>query len=135
MMQENFVHLHLHSEYSLVDGLIRIEPLVKTAAEVGMPAIAVTEQGNLFSLIKFYKLAQRYGVKPIAGVEINIIDEANKSNSGKLLLLCQDRIGYQNLTKLITKSYVEGQSQGIPYIRNTWLKELAEGLIALSCAR
>ena len=132
-MQQSFVHLHLHSEYSLSDGLIRIEPLVKAAAEAGLPAIAITEQGNLYSLIKFYRLAQQYGIKPVVGADIKINDDAG--NKSSLLLLCQDRVGYVNLTKLITKSYLEGQSQGIPYVRHAWLKGHTDGLIALSGAR
>ncbi|MCZ6526909.1 MAG: DNA polymerase III subunit alpha, partial [Gammaproteobacteria bacterium] len=132
-MQQSFVHLHLHSEYSLSDGLIRIEPLVKAAAEAGLPAIAITEQGNLYSLIKFYRLAQQYGIKPIVGADIKINDDVG--NKSSLLLLCQDRVGYVNLTKLITKSYLEGQLQGIPYVRHAWLKGHTDGLIALSGAR
>lgn len=132
-MRQSFVHLHLHSEYSLSDGLIRIEPLVKAAAETGQPAIAITEQGNLYSLIKFYRLAQQYGIKPVVGAEIKINDDAG--NKSSLLLLCQDRIGYVNLTKLITKSYLEGQLLGIPYVQHAWLTGHTDGLIALSGAR
>ena len=129
-----FVHLHLHTEYSLVDGLIRLEPLVRAAAEGGMPALAVTEQGNLFSAVKFYRQAQRNGIKPIIGTEIRILDyEGNYS--GNLVLLCQDQTGYKNLTGLITRSYKEGQSQSIPYVRSDWLINITDGLIALSCAR
>ncbi|MFQ5660621.1 MAG: DNA polymerase III subunit alpha [Gammaproteobacteria bacterium] len=134
-MQDSFVHLHLHTEYSIVDGLIRLEPLVEAVAEAGMPAIAVTEQYNLFSLVKIYRLAQHYGIKPIIGVEISVIDDASGNNTGNLLLLCQERRGYRNLTKLVTKSYIEGQSRGIPYVGFSWLQQNTEGLIALSCAR
>jgi len=133
-MQENFVHLHVHSEYSLIDGIIRLESLVKTIAEIGMPALAITEQGNLFSLVKFYRLAQRYGIKPIIGVELRVTVDGSDASSGNLLLLCQNGDGYQNLTRIITKSYTEGQSQGVPYVNYDWLKGATDGLIALSCA-
>ena len=132
--QPGFVHLHLHTEYSLVDGLVRIEPLVAAAVAAEMPALAVTEQGNLFSVIKFYRAAQRNGIKPIIGSEIRILDQ-DGNYSGNLVLLCQDLGGYQNLTRLITRSYTEGQNQSIPYIQTSWLRNASDGLIALSCAR
>ena len=130
----NFIHLHLHTEYSLVDGLNRIDSLVRTAAGAEMPALAVTEQGNLFSAVKFYRAAQQRGIKPIIGAEVRIVNNEGEY-SGNLVMLCQDQAGYQNLTNLITRSYTEGQSQSIPYVHWSWLKDRADGLIALSCAR
>ncbi len=134
-MENSFVHLHVHSEYSLVDGLLRIEPLARHAAESGMPALALTEQGNFFSLVKFYEQAQKYGVKPVAGVELRLIDERNKKGPSNLVLLCQHLDGYRNLCRLITRSYTDGQIQGIPYVMREWLDDASDGLIALSCAR
>jgi DNA polymerase-3 subunit alpha len=134
-MQNNFVHLHVHSEYSLVDGMLRIDALAKATAAAGMPALALTEQGNFFSLVKFYRQAQKNGIKPVAGVELQVIDERFKKESSKILLLCQHYDGYRNLCRLITRSYTEGQIQGVPYVRYEWLREASEGLIALSCAR
>ena len=96
-MKDSFVHLHVHSEYSLEDGLIRIGALADKVFEGKMPAIALTEQGNLFSALKFYRAAQKSGVKPIIGVEIRIIDHENYKESSKLVLLCQNYNGYQNL--------------------------------------
>ena len=134
-MQESFVHLHLHTQYSLVDGLLRIQPLMEAVVNADMPAIAVTEQGNLFSLVKFYQAAQKNGIKPVIGAELKIHDGGPDSSAHSILLLCQDIDGYHNLTRLITRSYVEGQIQGIPHVRQEWFKNATGGLIALSCAR
>jgi len=127
-----FVHLHLHSEYSLVDGLVRIKPLVKAAAAKGMPAIAVTDQCNLFCLVRFYKAAITAGIKPIAGTDLWVRngDDANKPH--RLVVLVQNRTGYLNLTRLISRGYLEGQHLGIPQVEKAWVEEASEGLIALS---
>jgi len=109
--------------------------LAKSTAEAKMPALALTEQGNFFSLIKFYKYAEKYGIKPIAGVDLRIIDERLIEKSSSILLLCQQIEGYRNLCRLITRSYTEGQIHGVPYVRFEWLKDACEGLIALSCGR
>ena len=134
-MKENFVHLHLHTQYSLVDGLLRTQPLMEAVAEAGMPAVAVTEQGNMFSLVKFYQQAQKSGIKPVIGVELKIRDEEPDASAYSLVLLCQDLDGYHNLTRLVTRSYTEGQIQGMPHINRQWLKEATGGLIALSGGR
>lgn len=134
-MKDSFVHLHVHSEYSLENGLIRIGALADKVFEGKMPAIALTEQGNLFSALKFYRTAQKSGVKPIIGVEIRIIDHENYKESSKLVLLCQNYNGYQNLNCLITQSYHEGQFQGVAFVQKEWMKDYAEGLIALSGAQ
>jgi DNA polymerase-3 subunit alpha len=133
--QPGFVHLHMHSQYSLVDGLIRLEPLLERARELSLPALAITEQGNLFSLVKFYRQAQQAGIKPVIGAELRILDDGPEGHTGHLLLLCQDGNGYRNLTRLITRSYTQGQVQGQPHVRRTWLDGATDGLIALSCAR
>lgn len=135
MVASKFVHLHVHSEYSLVDGLLRTELMAKKAAEANMPSLALTEQGNLFSLIKFYRHAQKYGVKPISGAELKVLDEGVGKHSSNILLLCQNLQGFQNLCRIITRSYTEGQIQGIPYVKLDWLRGNSDGLIALSCAR
>jgi DNA polymerase-3 subunit alpha len=134
-MQSDFVHLHVHSEYSLLDGVIRIEPLAKKLVELGMPAIALTEQGNLFSTVKSYRTMQKYGIKPIIGADILIADEGAGENTSELILLCQNQEGYQNLTRLITMSYTEGQTRSVPRVFLKWLKQYNDGLIAISCAR
>ncbi|MGH8575410.1 MAG: DNA polymerase III subunit alpha, partial [Gammaproteobacteria bacterium] len=131
-----FVHLHVHTEYSLVDGIIRIDELIERVAALGMPAVAVTDQSALFSLVKFYRAAQARGVKPIIGADLWVGGGAGArggvSERTRIVALCQDQSGYQNLTRLVTRSYTEGQSQGIPVVRREWLDEAAEGLILLS---
>ena len=100
-----------------------------------MPAVALTEQGNLFSALKFYRAAQKSGVKPIVGVELRINNHGEYKESSKLVLLCQNYNGYQNLNCLITRSYREGQFQGVAFVQKEWMKDYAEGLIALSGAQ
>jgi len=134
-VKDSFVHLHVHSEYSLEDGLIRIGALADKISEGKMPAVALTEQGNLFSALKFYRAAQKSGVKPIVGVELRINNHGEYKESSKLVLLCQNYNGYQNLNCLITRSYREGQFQGVAFVQKEWMKDYAEGLIALSGAQ
>ncbi len=98
-----------------------------------MPACAVTDQNNLFALVKFYRAAQAEGIKPIIGTDMQLYD-SEEANS-RLVLLCQNTIGYRNLTRLLSKSYTEGQVKGIPYLRRHWLNGHTEGLIALSGGR
>ena len=131
MNGKNFVHLHLHSEYSLADGIIRIEDLVTKTAQLGFPAIALTDLNNLFGLIKFYKLARKNGIKPIIGSEIKLIKDKD-SVPTPLVLLVKDKKGYINLTKLVSKSYLEGQIKGEPLVFLDWLENYSEGIIALS---
>ncbi|WP_186343152.1 DNA polymerase III subunit alpha [Allochromatium palmeri] len=131
-MDPTFVHLHLHSEYSLVDGLVRIKPLVKTVAAAGMPAVAVTDQGNLFSLVRFYKAAVGTGVKPIAGADLWVRNPEDANQPHRLVLLAQDEPGYRNLTRLISRGFVEGQHLGVAQVERDWILEAHQGLIALS---
>jgi DNA polymerase-3 subunit alpha len=131
-MNPYFIHLHLHSEYSLTDSLIRIKPLVKAVHEAKMPACAMTDESNLFGLVKFYRAAQAEGIKPIIGVDVHL---AHDNGSSRLILLCQNEVGYRNLTRLISRGYIEGQSNGIPYLDYQWFTEATEGLIALSGGR
>ena len=134
-MPSKFVHLRLHSEYSLVDGLVRIKPLASKVAELGMPAVALTDFNNFFGLVKFYKAAQRAGVKPILGTEVLVLDESGEGALTQLVLLVIDQVGYKNLTRLISKAYQEGQRQAVPTVRLSWLETLGDGLIALSGGR
>tara|TARA_Y100000590_G_scaffold161034_1_gene184636 strand:- start:12970 stop:16446 length:3477 start_codon:yes stop_codon:yes gene_type:complete len=131
MSSSNFVHLHLHSEYSLSDGIIRIEELVDKTSDLGFPAVALTDLSNLFGLIKFYRLAREKGIKPIIGSEVRLIKDAD-SLPASLVLLVRNREGYTNLTKLVSKAYIEGQVKGEPFVKLDWLNEYSEGLIALS---
>jgi DNA polymerase-3 subunit alpha len=125
-----FVHLHLHTEYSLADSLIRINPLVKQVAAAGMPAVAVTDMSNLFAMIKFFKAAHGIGVKPIIGAELWVQREQEQPT--RLILLCQDQLGYRNLTQLVSRSYLEGQRRGVPVLELGWLPGNTEGLLVLS---
>ncbi|MCS5543809.1 MAG: DNA polymerase III subunit alpha [SAR86 cluster bacterium] len=127
----NFIHLHLHSEYSLSDGIIRIEDLVNRTLEMGYPAVALTDLSNLFGLIKFYRLAREKGIKPIIGSEINLIRDID-STPASLVLLVKNKTGYTNLTKLVSNAYIEGQDKGEPFVELSWLQDYSEGLIALS---
>ena len=133
-MTAKFVHLRLHSEYSLVDGLVRLKPLAAKVADMGMPAVALTDFNNFFGLIKFYKAAQSHGVKPILGADILVSGDAEQTPS-QLVLLVADQLGYRNLTRLISNAYLQGQRQGIPVVDKAWLAAHSEGLIALSGGR
>ena len=134
-MKNEFVHLRLHSEYSLVDGLVRIKPLAAKAADMAMPAVALTDFNNFFGLIKFYKASQAAGVKPIVGADLLVLDEDGEGSPTQLVLLAADQQGYKNLTNLISKAYQHGQRMGVPTIKRSWLPEFSQGLIALSGGR
>ena len=130
-----FVHLHAHTEFSMVDGLLRVDEYVDALLDNGMRSAAVTELHNVFSMVKFYRKCLERGVKPIIGAEINLEDENGEDHDHRLVLLCQDNDGFKNLTQLITRSFTQGQASGVPVIRRDWLAHHAAGLIALSCAR
>jgi DNA polymerase-3 subunit alpha len=133
MTGPGFVHLHVHTEYSMVDSTVRIPALMEKCVESGMPAVALTDQNNLFGLVKFYRKAIAAGVKPIIGVDLRIFNESEPERPYTLLLLCQNNDGYRNLSQLITRSYIEGQVRGQPMVRRKWLTaESCAGLIALS---
>jgi DNA polymerase-3 subunit alpha len=134
-MEVPFVHLRVHSEYSLVDGLVRVKPLVKQVAESGMPAVALTDQSNLFALVRFYQAALASGVKPIAGVDAWIRNPDDINTPFRLVLLVQNQVGYKNLTRLVSRSYREGQHLGRPLMDHEWLSGNTQGLIALSAGR
>ena len=131
-MSVSFVHLHVHSEYSLADGLIRIPELIARVREAGMPAVAITDLGNAFAAVKFYQEAERAGIKPILGADVSI-RRADTGERSRLLLLCQDQAGFRNLSVLLTRSYREGQIQGSPHVDYEWLTTATtRGLLALS---
>jgi DNA polymerase-3 subunit alpha len=131
-MTQQFVHLHLHTEYSLVDSTIRVKPLLKAVAGAGMPALAVTDQSNLFSMVKFYRAAIQNGVKPIIGVDAWIHNEEQPSQPFRTVFLCMNNEGYRNLTQLVSMGYTQGQHSGIPILQTSWLEGKTDGLIALS---
>jgi DNA polymerase-3 subunit alpha len=134
-MPQAFVHLHLHSEFSLLDSTLRLKQLVERAKELGMPAVAVTDQFNMFALVKFYQAAVAAGIKPIVGADVLISNPEDPDHASRLVLLCQNREGYLNLCQLLSKGYQEGQYHGVPYVRRDWVAAHSNGLIALSAGR
>ncbi len=134
-MPSPFVHLHLHTEFSIVDGTVRIKPLMERVRELGMPAIAVTDQHNLFGLVKFFRAAEAAGIKPIIGAEVLLRSPDDPDHISRLVLLCQDRTGYLNLCDLLSRGYLDGQYHGAPFVRRDWVSDCSEGLIALSAGR
>ena len=135
MKDGKFAHLHIHSEYSLVDGLVRIPRLVEKAKSLNQPAVAITDQSNLFCVVKFFRAALAVGVKPIIGAEIWLADDSPESKS-RLVLLCKSLEGYRQLTRIVTRSYREGQVRGVPMVKRDWItaSEVDE-LICLSGGR
>lgn len=144
MKKEKFVHLHLHTEYSLLDGAIRIDEVIEQAKNYGMPAIAITDHGNLFGVIEFYKKAKKAGIKPIIGCEVYVAPQSrfDKSKINKdpgipeeasfhLTLLVENERGYKNLNRLVTASYLEGFYYK-PRIDKEILSQYSDGIIALS---
>ena len=127
----DFVHLHVHSEYSLVDGIIRVNELVDQSLSLGYHSVALTDLTNLFGLIEFYRSARKQGIKPIVGAEVYVTKDKD-SIAAPLVLLAQNKQGYINLTKLVSKAYVDGQVNGDPVILFSWLEEFSDGIIALS---
>ena len=134
-MAEQFVHLHLHSDYSLIDGLIRIKPLVSAVSEAGMPAVALTDQHNFFAAVKFYSAAINAGIKPILGADLRLRDEADTKGNSRFVVLCQNMIGYHNLCRLLSRAYIEGQHLGVPMLDFSWLEGQTDGLICIASSR
>ena len=130
-----FVHLHTHSEYSIIDSTLKVKELVALAKEKGQPAVALTDQGNLFALVKFYQAAQAAGIKPIIGADIWLENDRDASGPTRVTLLCLDRQGYLNLSHLITHSYLHGQRllqyDMVPVVSREELARHSAGLVAL----
>ncbi|NRF24765.1 DNA polymerase III subunit alpha [Vibrio coralliilyticus] len=135
MSDPKFIHLKVHSDFSMVDGLSKVPPLVKKVAEMGMPAMALTDFTNLCGLVKFYGTAHGCGVKPIIGADFAMQSEEFGEELTKLTVLAADNEGYKNLTLLISKAYLRGHVQHQPVIDKQWLTELSAGLIVLSGAK
>lgn len=134
-MTTKFVHLRLHTEFSLSDGILRIPEMCQKAANNRMPALAITDISNLYATIKFYKEALDVGVKPIIGTDVYIQADNKTNDIFRITLLCQNQQGYQNLLKLVSRAHLEGQITGRPLLQKSWLETLQEGLIALSGAQ
>ena len=132
-MSSNFVHLRVRTEFSLVDSIVRVKPLIKKVSEMGMPACGVSDFHSFMGLIKYYKAAQGAGIKPICACDLQM--ENNDDEEGKpalITLIAQNETGYRNITELISQSYQEGQKLGEPYVKFDWIKGKSEGVIALS---
>ncbi|MCB4811427.1 DNA polymerase III subunit alpha [Methylovorus menthalis] len=135
MSQPTFIHLRCHSEYSVVDGTVRIGDYVKAAAADRMPALALTDLSNLFGAVKFYKSARGKGLKPVLGCDLWLENETNRDQPYRLLLLCQTHAGYLKLCELLSRAYLENQHRGRAEIKRQWLVEAgSDGLIMLSGA-
>ncbi len=134
MSQPSFVHLRLHSEYSISDGMVRVGEAVEMAQRDAMPALALTDLNNFFGLIKFYKAARGAGIKPVVGCDVFISNDADRERPYRLLLLCQSVEGYLRLCNLLSRAYLENQHRGRAELRREWFHQGTGGLIALSGA-
>ncbi len=134
-MTARFIHLRVHTEFSLSDGLVRIKPLISSISGSGAPAVGVTDQSNLCSLVKFYSGAMGAGIKPICGADLWVENPADEYSPSRLVLLCMDEQGYHNLTELISRAFMENQHHEKALIKREWIMAQSEGLIALSGAR
>ena len=130
-MAPTFVHLHLHSEYSLTDSTLRIAQLVQGCAQLGLPAVAVTDTSNLFALVKFYKAAESAGLKPICGADLWLAEDGQAAPA-RVTLLCQDRAGFLSLSRLITRAFLEGHRGDFVAIKSEWLLADHAGLIVIA---
>ncbi|NIG62768.1 MAG: DNA polymerase III subunit alpha [Serratia symbiotica] len=135
MSQPRFIHLRVHSDYSMIDGLAKIRPLVKRAAALAMPALAITDFTNLCGLVKFYGSAHGAGIKPIIGADLHVQSDVLGDELAQLTVLATNSAGYQNLTLLISRTYQRGYGAAGPIIDRDWLIEHREGLLLLSGAR
>ncbi|MES2440170.1 MAG: PHP domain-containing protein, partial [Verrucomicrobiota bacterium] len=139
-MSDSFVHLHLHTEFSLLDGMVRIKDLAKKVKESGMPAVAMTDHGNLYGAIKFYQECKKAGVKPIFGCEIYLApgraedkkDLVGRKRATHMTLLAENNEGWNNLSKLVSKGNLEGLYYGKPRVDRDALREFSKGIICLT---
>lgn len=133
MQNSRFIHLRLHSEYSVTDGIVRLDDAVKAAASDGQGALALTDLSNLFGVVKFYQKARSVGVKPIVGCDVWVTNPLDVDKPARALLLVRDRQGYLNLCELLSRAWLTNQHRGRAQIQIEWLESgLASGLIALS---
>ena len=131
-MSPSFVHLQLHTEFSLVDGIVRIGPLLERLKALDMPAVAVTDLANLFCMVRFHRAAVAAGIKPIIGVDLPLEGGSADDPAGLLSLLAMDNTGYRHLTRLLTRCYMAERGTGKPLAERAWVREHAGGLIAMS---
>lgn len=132
----SFIHLRLHTEYSIIDGIVRIDKLLQSCATMNMPAVAITDQNNFFGLVKFYKEATKFGIKPILGADAWLLNEEDPEKPFFITFLAQNNTGYKNLLQLLSKIYTSGQKNSKPMLDKSWLtSNLTDGIIALSGGR
>jgi DNA polymerase-3 subunit alpha len=129
-----FVHLRVHTEFSVVDGTLRIDDLVAAAARDGQGAVAITDLANLFGAVKLYSAARRAGVKPIVGADVWLEPDGGDRHASRLLLLVQTRAGYANLCTLLSRAWTDPQPRPQAWLKWSWLADCGDGLIALSGA-
>jgi len=133
MPAPRFVHLRMHSEYSVTDGIVRIDAAVARAKADGMPALALTDAGNVFGMVKFYRVARSAGVKPVIGVDCWIQNETDREKPFRALLLCSSRAGYLRLSELLSRAWLKNQHRARAEVAMAWFRESGtDGLIALS---
>jgi len=130
-----FVHLRIHSDYSMADGVAKVGKIVGKVSELGMPTMAVTDLVNLCGLVKYYRGAHANGVKPIIGADLWVLSDEFNDEPWRITVLCKDNVGYNNLTLLISKAYLRGKLHDKACIDKDWLIECREGLIILSGGR
>ena len=117
-----YIHLAVHSEYSLVDGVVRIPALLEHIVEMRMPAVALTDQSNVFAMVKFYRTAIKQGIKPIIGADVWVGESQEDRKPSRLSLLCTNVEGFKNLSRLLTLGYIEGQQHSQPMLLKEWLE-------------
>ena len=128
-----FVHLSVHSEYSLVDGIVRVPELAAAVRQKGMPAVALTDHMNVFAMVKFYKAAIGQGLKPLIGADIRVAETPRDTVPARLTLLCANAAGFRNLSRLLSRAYSRRQGRGEVLVLKRWLEaDSVRGLIALS---
>ncbi len=130
-MPNTFVHLNIHTEFSLVDGIVRLKPLIQAVKDQQMPALAVTDQSNVYALVKVYQACLGAGIKPIVGADLWLKNPDEPAQPFRILILCQNNTGYLNLKHLLSRSYLQGQHLGKAMINKHWLAERSAGLMVL----
>ena len=128
----DFVHLRVHSEYSLIDGIVRIKELIGTTSRLNMPAVALTDQSNMYALVKFYKAALSAGIKPVMGADIWLENTDDEDAPFRLTLLAQNNDGYKNIREIVSQAFSHNQCHGRAIVRKEWLFEKASDVILLS---
>ena len=129
-MTPNFVHLHCHSEFSLIDSTLRIDEMIQQCCALGLPAIAINDNCNMFALVKFFKAAEAKGIKPIAGADLYLAEPGQTPS--RLTFLCQNQSGYLSLSRLISRAYLEGHRGDFVSIQSDWLQQDNAGLILIT---